>query len=297
VDFRRFAASALAVIAVAGCIPEQSTPATASPTVRPTSARPKFELATYMYALQTRGKIRIGVLDNAPPFSERGSGGSYTGFEPDLGRELAKAIFGPQQNVDTMIEWVSVDSSTGVSALTSAQADVVLARLTPSDERTAAIDLSEGYFVTGERILVRADNDAIKDLSDLDTMTVCVQGDESPTATHVTDANPGARTLGLDTYLSCLGALRRGQVDAIGAGEATLWELMKQDPATKLVGRPLTVERYAVGAKKNTGGDRQGFLPFLNAWLLDLIRAGTWGRLYTQDVTPLSRESRTGPVP
>jgi ABC-type amino acid transport substrate-binding protein len=295
VNVRGLAALATAAVTIAACLPQPGTP-TPTPTPRATSARPKFELASYMYALQTRGKIRIGVLDDAPPFAQRAGGGSYTGFEPDLGRELAQSIFGPQQNIDSVIEWVSVDRSTGVSVLAGSRADVVIARLDAGDARTASIDLTRTYFVTGERIVVRSLNDEIKDLADLDTKTVCVRSG-SPTAAHVVDANEFARTLELDTYLSCLGAVQHGQADAIGADQATLWNLMKEDPATKLVGRNLTTERYAIGAKKNAGGDRNGFVDYLNDWLRAAIAAGVWARLYTQDITPLSGDSRTSPPP
>jgi ABC-type amino acid transport substrate-binding protein len=246
-----------------------------------------------MYALQTKGKIRIGALDNAAPFSTRDPTGRYSGLEPDLGRELAKAIFGPRQDIDSVIEWISVDPSTAVTALTSLQADVVIARLPVSDERAAVVDLSDTYFITGERILVRSSNDEIKDLADLDTKTVCVQSGSGVDA-HVADANDSARTLALDTYSSCLGALQQGQADAIGADEVTLWGLLAQDPTTKIVGHPLLEQRYAIGAKKNAS-DREGFLPFLNTWLAGLIRDGTWGRLYAQHIAPLSKETKTSP--
>ena len=276
------------------CFPESSTPPpTATPTAAPTSARPRFELATYMYALQTKGKIRIGALDNAAPFSSREPSGRYSGFEPDLGRELAKAIFGPRQDIDTVIEWISVDRTTAVSALMSQQADVVIARVPVTEERAAVIDLTDTYFVTGERILVRSTNEEIKDLADLDTKTVCVPTG-SPVEAHIEEANESARTLALDTYSSCLGALQQGQVDAIGADELTLWGLVRQDQNTKIVGHALLEERYGVGTKKNTS-DRQGFLPFINTWLAGAIRDGTWGRLYAQHVAPLSKETKASP--
>jgi ABC-type amino acid transport substrate-binding protein len=227
------------------------------------------------------------------PFSSRDAGGRYAGFEPDLGRELAKAIFGPRQNIDTVIEWISVDRSTAVSALTSLQADVVIARVPLTEERTAVIDQSDTYFITGERILIRSTNDGIKDLADLDAKTVCVQSGSGVDA-HVVSANDSARTLALDSYRACVGALRQGQVDAIGADEVTLWGLLAQDPNTKIVGHALLEERYSIGTKKNAS-DRQGFLPFLNTWLGGVIRDGTWGRLYAQHVAPLSKETKTSP--
>jgi len=275
------------------CLPQASIEQGQTPTPPVTPARPRFELASYMYALQTKGKIRIGALDNAAPFSSRDASGRYAGFEPDLGRELAKAIFGPRQDIDTVIEWVSVDRSTAVAALTSSQADVVMARLPITTESAATVDLSDTYFITGERILIRSTDDQIKDLADLDTKTVCVQNGSGVDA-HVEAANDSARTLALDTYASCIGALQQGQADAIGADELTLWGLLVQDPNTKIVGHPLVEERYAIGAKKNTS-DRQGFLPFLNGWLAGLIRDGTWSRVYAQHIAPLSKETKTTP--
>jgi ABC-type amino acid transport substrate-binding protein len=288
----RIAALAAIVVVLAACLP-QATPEPSLTGASPTPARPRFELATYMYALQTKGKIRIGVLDKAIPFSSRDTSGHYAGFEPDLGRELARAIFGPRPDIDVVIEWVSVDRGTAVAALTSVQADVVLARLAVTDERAAAIDLSDPYFNSGERILVRSNNDDIKDLADLDTKTVCVQSGSGVDA-HVATANDSARTLALDSYASCLGALQRGQVDAIGADELILWGLATQDQNTKIVGRPLLVERYAIAVKKNTA-DRQGFVPFLNTWLAGATRDSTWGRLYAQHIAPLSKETKTAP--
>jgi polar amino acid transport system substrate-binding protein len=296
VNARSRAALALLAIVVAGCIPQPSQE-TPTPTARPTSVRPKFELATYMYALQTKGRIRIGVLDKAIPFAVHDSSGLRTGFEVDLGREVAKAVFGPQQDPDSVIEWISVERTTAVSALTSARADVTLARLAAPVGGTGVdspVDLSDAYFVTGERILVESSNGEIKDLPDLDTKTVCVQRDTA-VAEHVVEASAFARTLSLDTYASCLGALQQGQVDAIGADEAILWNLVKLDPNTKLVGRFITVDRYAIGVKKNAAGDRQGFLPFINAWLAGAIRDGTWARLYAQDIKTYSGETKTTP--
>jgi ABC-type amino acid transport substrate-binding protein len=288
----RLAALALVAVTLVGCLPE------AAPEPEPSGItivfpRPRFELATYMYALQTRNKIRIGVLDNAAPFSSREPSGRYVGFEPDLGRTLAESIFGLQPNIDTFIEWVPVDQGTAVTALTSLQADVVLARLVPTPERAAVIDLSDPYFITGERLLVQSANSEIDDLDDLDTKTVCVQSG-SGVDDRVDEANGAARTLALDTYASCLGALQRGQVDAIGASEPTLWDLIRQDPNTKIVGRPIVAERYGIGTKKHAA-DRQGFLPFLSRFVADAVRGNAWARHYAQHIAPLSKETKTNP--
>ena len=284
---------AITGLLVAACIPQQSQPSP-TPTARPSDERPRFELASYMYALQTKGKIRIGVLGKEPPFATSDASGARGGFEVDLARELAQAIFGPQRNPDAVIEWVAVDRATALTALTSAQADVVLARLAATPERAAVIDLSDPYFVTGERILVRSTNDDIKELPDLDGKTVCVTQGTS-VGDDVVEANAFAKTLALDTYASCLQALQKGQVDAIAADEPTLWDLAKQDQNTRLVGRRVTTEPYAIGIKKSATNDRQGFVGFVNSWLVTQIIVGNWARLYEKDITPISQDKRTTP--
>jgi ABC-type amino acid transport substrate-binding protein len=286
----RFAVLAAIAMTLVGCLPQSLPPPEPSPTTIGIP-RPRYELATYMYALQTRNKVRIGVLDNAAPFSTRDSSGRYSGFEPDLGRALANSLFGLQPDIDSFIEWVSVDRSTAVTALTSLQADVVIARVATTE--AALVDVSDPYFITGERILVTSTNDEIKDLADLDTKTVCVLPG-SGVKEHLADANESARTLELDTYASCLGALKAGQVEAVGADEATLWGLMRQDPDTKIVGRPLLEVDYGIATKKHTS-DRQGFLPFLSQAVADIVRGNTWARLYAQHITPLSKDSKTSP--
>lgn len=288
-------ALALAAVAFAGCVTQPSAAPTPTATARATTAGPRFELATYMYALQTKGRIRVGVLDADAPFAATDASGAHAGFEVDLARELAKAIFGARPDPDAVIEWISVDRSTALSALTSAQADVVLARLAATTERAAVIDQTDPYFVTGERVLVQDPNDEINDLPDLDSKTVCVTAGTGVGA-DVEDANAYAKILTLDTYASCLDALRHSQVDAIAAAETTLWALRRDDAKTKIVGRPLTTERYAIGAKKNAGGDRIGFAAFLSDWLAGAIRDGTWARLYEKDITPLSGDRKTSPA-
>ena len=212
--YRRVAALVLVIATTVGCLPE------AAPEPQPGATtigipRPRFELATYMYALQTRSKIRIGVLDNAPPFSSREPRWTLRGFEPDLGRALAQSIFGLQPNIDTFIEWVSVDQATGATALTSQQATWSRAACRDTGPR-AVIDVSDPYFVTGERLLVQSANSEIDDLDAWTPKTVCVQSgsgvdDRVDDATAPHGPSPSTHTLHVSARW------QRGQVDAIGA--------------------------------------------------------------------------------
>ncbi|MGH2493059.1 MAG: transporter substrate-binding domain-containing protein, partial [Candidatus Limnocylindria bacterium] len=162
----------LAFVATA-CSAPATTP---SPTGAATQAatKPKHDLSTYQYALQTRGKIRIGTQEDNTPFSVKTPAtGKWDGFDVAIAREIAKAIFGEAEDVEKFIEWVPVVSATRIPAITDNKADIVIKTFTINDERKAQIDFSDVYFRTGQRILVKKDNTTIKEAADMAGKTIC----------------------------------------------------------------------------------------------------------------------------
>ena len=112
---------------------------------------------------------------------------------------------------------------------------------------------------------------------------------------NLTKATDGkAKLLLLDSYPACLLALQQGQADAVSTDETILFGLVKQDPSTMIVGKYFSDEPYGIGVKKDTG-DRVGFVPFLNTWLAQIIKDGTWGKVYEKHITPVSGDKKTAP--
>lgn len=274
----------------------QPTP-TPTPTTSAGPTRPRLELSTYQYALQTKNKMRVGVRDNAAPYSTRGTNGQYTGFEPDVAREIAKAIWGTIDDPNTHIEWIPVDNSTSVSALTSSQADMVVAGLVINDANKKVIDLSDGYYNDGQRLLVMKANDQIKELVDV------AAGDETVTVVKGTPweenirrvTNDRAKVFPLDTLEFCMQALTSGAADALTQDEAALIGLVLKDPTVKIVGKQFTDDQMGVGIKQNASADRQGFRDFVNNALLKIVADRTWAKLYETYVTPVTGEKKQLP--
>lgn len=287
----RVAAALVVVVLLGSCDLFTSRP-TPSPTETASatpSTRPRLELSTYQYALQTKGKIRIAVKDGDAPMIKRGSS-AYDGFEADIARELAKAIWGQKDDPNARIEWVSVDDSTRVSALTSSQADVTIAQLVISDDLRKTIDLSDTYLKTGQRLLVKKTNDDIKEVADVASgeETVCAVKGSAAEQNLRRITNDRAKILTLDTLDFCLQALASGAADAYTSEEIVLMSLVAKDPSLKIVAKPFTEDRLAIGIKKNASADRQGFLEFVNGALLHIVADRTWARLYEKHVLPLS---------
>ncbi|HZP95831.1 MAG TPA: transporter substrate-binding domain-containing protein [Candidatus Limnocylindria bacterium] len=287
----------VATIAASGCLPFTTTPSP-TPSASPTPARPRFELSTYQYALQTKGKIRVAVRDNAPPMSAR-SAATPEGFEPDVAREIARAIWGASEDPESHIEWVSVDDSTRVSALTSDRADITLAGLLITDDVKKVIDLSDTYLHTGPRLLVKKTNDQIKEIADVATgeQTVCAVKASRPEQELKKITNGGAKVLELENLGFCMQALATGAADAIAADETTLLGLVWRQPNDlKLVGTLFADDRLGIGVKKSASGDRTGFLEFVNSALLKVVADRTWAKIYEKDIAPLSGEKKQLPT-
>ncbi|TMB72645.1 MAG: glutamate ABC transporter substrate-binding protein [Chloroflexi bacterium] len=281
------------VAAACGGAPTTSTPTTTASALATT---PTFDPMSYMSKLQTNGKIRVGTQEDNTPFSVKNPITSkWEGFDVDVARELAKAIFGSAADPDAFIEYVPVVSATRIPSLTDGKADVIIKTFTITEERKQQIDFSDVYFITGQRILVKKDNTTIKEAADLAGKTVCAQKG-STSEQNMTKATDGkAKPLLLDSYPACLLALQQGQADAVSTDETILFGLVKQDPNTKIVGKPFSDEPYGIGMKKDSGGDRKGFVAFMNTWVGQLISSGTWAKLYEKHITPVSNDKKQTP--
>jgi ABC-type amino acid transport substrate-binding protein len=285
--------AAVAVLAAAcggGAQPAASPTGAASPTA---ATKPKFELATYQYAIQTKGKLRVGTREDNVPFGLKNpTTNKFEGFDVDVVREFAKGIFGKdaEADPDKFIEYVPVVSATRIPTLTDNKADIIAATFTINDERLKQIDFSSVYFRTGQKILVKKSDTTIKELKDLAGKTVCA-AKGSTSEQNITKGNKDAKLLLLDSYPPCLLALQQGQADAISTDETILFGLVKQDPNTKIVGAYFSDEPYGIGVAKN----RVGFVPFLNKIIADMIADGRWAALYKKHITPVSGDVKDGP--
>jgi ABC-type amino acid transport substrate-binding protein len=294
---RAFALGLVLTFVATACSGGTTTPSpTSGASASATSDRPKLELSTYQYALQVKGKIRIGTQEDNTPFSVKNPAtGKWDGFDVAYGREIAKAIFGESADPDKYIEYVAVTSATRIPSLTDSQADVVIKTFTINEDRKKQIDFTDVYFRTGQRILVKKDNTTIKEAADLAGKTVCAQRGSTSEQNISAATASAARLLLLDSYPACLLALQQGQADAVSTDETILFGLVKQDANTKIVGKYFSTEPYGIGVKKSVGGDRTGFVDFLNRTQVAMITNGTWAKLYEQYISPVSFDKKRTP--
>ncbi|WP_374999550.1 glutamate ABC transporter substrate-binding protein [Aeromicrobium sp. CTD01-1L150] len=204
---------------------------------------PDFEEGSRMAELAEQGSIKIGVKYDQPGIGFRGAGQDEpTGIDPELG----KIIAGQLGIEPADIEWVETISDNREPFLQNGTVDLVIASYSITDERREIVGQAGPYYVTGQSLLVAADDDSINGPEDLDGKTVCsVRGS---TSIDTVEQEYGAEPAGFDTYSECNDQLLNGSVDAVTTDGAILLGYAAENPdELKVVGEPFSEERYGVG--------------------------------------------------
>jgi ABC-type amino acid transport substrate-binding protein len=114
------------------------------------SGFPTVELADLAGIRELRKKDRVRVLinDYTPGLASRGAeDGPVYGFEIDMARSLARAIYGNTQDVDSHIEFVEAANAEKIDMLVDNHVDLIIANLTDTVERRQKIDFA-GHYVS-----------------------------------------------------------------------------------------------------------------------------------------------------
>jgi ABC-type amino acid transport substrate-binding protein len=228
---------------------------------------------SYMKTIFDRGKLIAGVKTDTPLFGYLNPRtNKIEGFDVEICKEIAKAIFGDPEKV----ELKEVTSASRIPLLQQGAIDLFAATATINKERLQQIDFSDVYYEAGQKLLVPK-NSTINDIKDTSGKKICA-AKGSTSETNITKFQPQAQVVQADKYTECLLAMQQGRADGISTDDAILAGLAATDPNTKVVGDRFTQEPYGVGVAKG----KEGFLPFVNAVLADLKKSGRWAAIYKE---------------
>jgi glutamate transport system substrate-binding protein len=270
---RRWIVAALVALSLlaAGCGKDSSKKKGASSTATTIAT---FPPGTPLDAIQKRGKLIVGTKFDQPLFGVKNpTTGDIEGFDAEIARLMAKAIFGDPAK----IEFIEAVSKNREPFLQEGKVDIVVATYTINDKRKQVVDFAGPYYVARQDILVKKDDNTISAVKDLNGKKVCtVQGSTSLTNLQAQAPQADVSTL-FDKYGLCVEALNDGRVQAVTTDNAILAGFVEQGPDKyKLVGAPFSNEPYGIGLKK---GDNT-LQAFLNTQLEMFFRDGQWKKAY-----------------
>lgn len=272
---RRMAAVvALTALAVTGCGKEGGTGE--SGVEVDTAEDVKVEGSPTFDKMTEAGKVTIGVKEDQPNLGYRDpTTDEFSGFDVEIARLIAAKLgFDKDQ-----IEFKPVPSVNREQAISNGDIHYYVGTYSITDERKQMVSFAGPYFIAGQDLLVRKDDDSITGPDSLEGKTVC-SATGSTSIQRIKDEYPKAKTVEFEKYSQCVEQLLNEQVDAVTTDDAILKGYAAQQPdKLEVVGKKFSEEKYGVGLPK----DDKALRDKVNDILQEAIDEGTWEEIY--DVT------------
>src|SRR5438034_6045915 len=199
-----------------------------------------------------RGKLIVVTLTTVPPFAFNDDKGQLVGFDIDIARLVATALFKDPNKV----EFVSVSAEGRWPAIESGRADMGVGGTTSYPDRAIRVAFTRPFVDSGISVLV-SKKSGIKSLKDLDQDKFTVANLNNPQmADRAKRFFPRAKVLTFDTPSAQFLAVKSGRANAlqIDTPAAEYWAAQNKDGMDVLPG--------LLGASQNNGiflrtGDRK----------------------------------------
>lgn len=224
-------------------------------------------------------KVVIGTKFDQPGLGLKNPDGTMSGFDVDVATYVAEQLgYKPED-----IEWKESPSSQRETLIQNGQVDFIVATYSITDARKEKVDFAGPYLITGQSLLVRADNSDIVGAESLENNKKLCSVTGSTPAQRIKDKYPGVQLQQYDTYSACVEALKTGAIDAVTTDEVILAGYAAQSPGTfKIVGEPFSEERYGIGLKKDDAELRTK----INDAITKMEADGAWKEAFDKNLGP-----------
>ncbi|MEH3141249.1 MAG: glutamate ABC transporter substrate-binding protein [Mycobacterium kyogaense] len=222
--------------------------------------------------------IVIGTKFDQPGLGMKNPDGTMSGFDVDVATYVAGELgYAPDK-----IEWKESPSSQRENLIQNGQVSFIAATYSITDARKEKVSFAGPYLITGQSLLVRADNNDITDKASLEGKILCSVSGSTP-AQKIKDEYPKVQLQQFDTYSACIESIKNGAVDAVTTDEVILAGYAAQSPGTfKIVGEPFSEERYGIGLKK----DDTELQTKINDALKKMEDSGAWKAAFDKNLGP-----------
>jgi glutamate transport system substrate-binding protein len=234
-------------------------------------------------------KIVIGTKFDQPGLGLKGPDGKMSGFDVDVATYVAQQLgYAPEK-----IEWKESVSAQRENLIDNDQVDYIVATYSINDERKKRVDFAGPYLVTGQSLLVKADNtDITGKVSLANNKKLCSVKGSTP-AQKIKDEFPSVQLQEYPNYSACIEALKNGAVDAVTTDEVILAGFAAQTPGTfKVVGDTFSTEKYGVGLKK---GDAE-LQTKVNDAITKMEGDGAWKAAFDKNLGPAGIKTPQAPA-
>jgi glutamate transport system substrate-binding protein len=234
------------------------------------------------------GNIVIGTKFDQPGLGLKNPDGSMSGFDVDVAKYVAKQLGYNEGQID----WKESPSGQRETLIQNGQVKYIVATYSITDTRKGKVDFAGPYLLTGQSLLVKADNTDITGPESLQNNKKLCSVTGSTPAQRIKDQYAGVQLQQYDTYSACVEALKNGAIDAVTTDEVILAGYAAQSPgAFKIVGKPFSDERYGIGLKKGDTDLRTK----INDAITKMEQDGSWKAAFDKNLGPAGITAPTPP--
>lgn len=217
----------------------------------------------HLARIRERGTLIIATEGNWSPWTYHDEKDSLTGFDIEIGTLIAKGLGVEPKFEET--EWSAI-----LAGVDAGRFDIACNGVGYTKERAEKYNFSTPYVYTPKVLVVRADNEDIHSLADLNGRTTA----NSPNSTYanLAEAN-GATVTSIDTLDQTIELLLQGRVDATINAKGSIDDYLSQHPdaAIKIA---MTLEGDPVVYPVPKGADSESLMQEINRILDELRQSG-----------------------
>jgi len=250
-----------------------------------------------MEKIRQRGYLLAGVDQDEYDYGFRNPtpgtvapGEEFQGYDIDILRAVAYAIFGAAGNPDTDIRFVPVNQDYRLGEANQGVVDIVADSITMTCGRAEQVGFSADYLNahqklivdrTATKVSVQSDAQGVARIYGLEGAKVCTVGGTTSIGNITTHQKQGGFTTVLaENWSDCLLLLQQGQVQAVTTDDNLLGGMKAEDPYLRVIDGALSDEAHALAVPRTypnlSAQDRQ-FLSFINGVLAQLESPATGG--------------------
>lgn len=171
-------------------------------------------------AIQAAGVFKIGTEGTYAPFTYHDASGKLVGFDVEIGEAIAERLGVKAEFLEG--KWDGL-----IAGLDANRYDAVINQVGITEERKRKYDFSEPYIASKAVLIVRADDDSIKDFADLKGKKAA----QSLTSNFGKLAEQsGAELVGTDGFDQSIQLVLTGRADATINDSLSFLDFKKQKP-------------------------------------------------------------------
>jgi glutamate transport system substrate-binding protein len=227
-----------------------------------------------MPSVTGKNALVIGIDGDRPGLGTRDNAGHVDGFDVDVGTYIAGRLGVAEDDVT----FRPVPENERDRVLRDGTVDLLVAGYPITPERKRQTTFAGPFYVAHQDILVRDDDESIKNVRDLDGKRLCQVTGSSSWRRVTEERKIAADPVPARSYPECVAMLTTDKVDAVSTDDLVLASFAATGTAVALAGAPFTDERYGVGLRK---GDIKG-CERVNEIITEMYQNGTARTMLTQ---------------